>query len=218
LGQKTHPVGFRLGYIKSWDSRWYAEKDYAKLLHEDLKIRDYIKKKLYHAGISRVEIERSTNKCRVNIYSARPAMIIGRRGQEVEVLKNELKQFTDAEIFVNILEVRPAETDAQLVSENIALQIERRVSYRRAMKKAINLALKFGAEGIKVRCAGRLGGAEIARAEWYREGRVPLQTLRADIDYGFAQAKTTYGVIGVKVWIFKGEILKGKEGKESLKL
>ncbi len=218
MGQKTHPVGFRLGYIKSWDSRWYAEKDYAKLLHEDLKIRDYIKKKLYHAGISRVEIERSTNKCRVNIYSARPAMIIGRRGQEVEVLKNELKQFTDAEIFVNILEVRPAETDAQLVSENIALQIERRVSYRRAMKKAINLALKFGAEGIKVRCAGRLGGAEIARAEWYREGRVPLQTLRADIDYGFAQAKTTYGVIGVKVWIFKGEILKGKEGKESLKL
>ena len=218
MGQKTHPVGFRLGYIKTWDSRWYAEKDYAKLLHEDLKIRDYIKKKLYHAGISRVEIERSTNKCRVNIYSARPAMIIGRRGQEVEVLKNELKQFTDAEIFVNILEVRPAETDAQLVSENIALQIERRVSYRRAMKKAINLALKFGAEGIKVRCAGRLGGAEIARAEWYREGRVPLQTLRADIDYGFAQAKTTYGVIGVKVWIFKGEILKGKEGKESLKL
>ncbi len=218
MGQKTHPVGFRLGYIKTWDSRWYADKDYAKLLHEDLKIRDYIKKKLYHAGISRVEIERSTNKCRVNIYSARPAMIIGRRGQEVEVLKKELQQFTEAETFVNILEVRPAETDAQLVSENIALQIERRVSYRRAMKKAINLALKFGAQGIKVRCAGRLGGAEIARAEWYREGRVPLQTLRADIDYGFAQAKTTYGVIGVKVWIFKGEILKGKEGKESLKL
>ena len=218
MGQKTHPVGFRLGYIKTWDSRWYADKDYAKLLHEDLRIRDYIKKKLYHAGISRVEIERSTNKCRVNIYSARPAMIIGRRGQEVEVLKKELQQFTEAETFVNILEVRPAETDAQLVSENIALQIERRVSYRRAMKKAINLALKFGAQGIKVRCAGRLGGAEIARAEWYREGRVPLQTLRADIDYGFAQAKTTYGVIGVKVWIFKGEILKGKEGKESLKL
>jgi len=218
LGQKTHPIGFRLGYIKTWESRWYADKDYAKLLHEDLKIRGYIKKKLYHAGISKIEIERSTNKCRVNIYAARPAMIIGRRGQEVDVLKKELQQFTDADIFVNILEVRPAETDAQLVSENIALQIERRVSYRRAMKKAINLAMKFGAQGIKVRCAGRLGGAEIARAEWYREGRVPLQTLRADIDYGFAEAKTTYGVIGVKVWIFKGEILKGKKGKETLML
>lgn len=219
MGQKTHPVGFRLGYIKTWESKWYADKDYTKLLHEDLKIRNYIKNKLAHAGISRIEIERSTNKCRVNIYSARPAMIIGRRGQEVEVLKKELQQFTHSEIFVNILEVRPAETDAQLVSENIALQIERRVSYRRAMKKGMTLAQKFGAKGVKVRCGGRLGGAEIARTEWYRQGRVPLHTLRADIDYGYARAKTTYGIIGVKVWVFKGEILKGKgEGAEQSKL
>ena len=217
MGQKTHPTGFRLGYIKTWESRWFADKDYARLLHEDLKIRDYVRKKLHHAGISRVEIERFTDKCRVNIHSARPAMIIGRRGQEVEVLKKELEQFTSAEVFVNIMEVRPAEADAQLASENIALQIARRVSYRRAMKKAITLALKFGVEGVKVRCAGRLGGAEIARVEWYREGRVPLHTLRADIDYGFSEAKTTYGVIGVKVWVFKGEILKGKE-EELVKL
>lgn len=208
MGQKTHPVGFRLGYVKTWESKWFAGKEYAKLLHQDLKIRDYVKKKLYHAGIARIDIERSTNKCRVNIHAARPAMIIGRRGQEVEVLKKELQRFTSSEVFVNILEVRPAESAAQLVAENIAVQLERRVSYRRAMKKGITLALKFGAEGIKVRCAGRLGGAEIARAEWYREKRVPLHTLRADIDYGFAQAKTTYGIIGVKVWLFKGEILK----------
>lgn len=209
MGQKTHPIGFRLGYVKTWESRWYADRQYAKLLHQDLKIRDYVKQKLYHAGVARIDIERSTNKCRVNIHAARPAMIIGRRGQEVEVLKKELQKFTDSEIFVNIMEVRPAETSAQLVAENIAVQLERRVSYRRAMKKGITLALKFGAQGIKVRCAGRLGGAEIARAEWYREKRVPLHTLRADIDYGFAQAKTTYGVIGVKTWLFKGEILKG---------
>jgi small subunit ribosomal protein S3 len=214
LGQKTHPIGFRLGYIKTWESRWFAEKDYAKLLHQDLKIREYAKKKLHHAGISRIDIERSSNKCRINIHAARPAMIIGRRGQEVEVLKKELQQFTQSEIFVNILEVRPAETASQLVAENIAIQLERRVSYRRAMKKGISLALKFGAQGIKVRCAGRLGGAEIARAEWYREKRVPLHTLRADIDYGFAQSHTTYGIIGVKVWLFKGEILKsGLEGQ-----
>lgn len=212
MGQKTHPIGFRLGYIKTWESRWYADKDYAKLLHQDLKIREYVKKKLHHAGISRIDIERSTNKCRINIHAARPAMIIGRRGQEVEVLKKELQQFTQSEIFVNILEVRPAEATAQLVAENIAVQLERRVSYRRAMKKSISLALKFGAQGIKVRCAGRLGGAEIARAEWYREKRVPLHTLRADIDYGFAQSHTTYGIIGVKVWLFKGEILKSSTG------
>jgi len=208
LGQKTHPIGFRLGYIKTWESRWFAGKNYAKQLHEDLKIRDYVKKKLHHAGINRIDIERSTNKCRINIHAARPAMIIGRRGQEVETLKKELQKFTGSEVFVNIMEVRPAEAAAQLVSENIAVQLERRVSYRRAMKKAINLALKFGVQGIKVRCAGRLGGAEIARAEWYRERRVPLHTLRADIDYGFAEAMTTYGKIGVKVWLFKGEILK----------
>ena len=214
MGQKTHPIGFRLGYIKTWESRWYADKDYAKLLHQDLKIREYAKKKLHHAGIARIDIERSTNKCRINIHAARPAMIIGRRGQEVEVLKKELQQFTQSEIFVNIMEVRPAETSSQLVAENIAIQLERRVSYRRAMKKGISLALKFGAQGIKVRCAGRLGGAEIARAEWYREKRVPLHTLRADIDYGFAQSQTTYGIIGVKVWLFKGEILKsGAEGQ-----
>lgn len=208
MGQKTHPIGFRLGYIKTWESRWFAGKNYAKQLHEDLKIRDYVKKKLHHAGINRIDIERSTNKCRINIHAARPAMIIGRRGQEVETLKKELQKFTGSEVFVNIMEVRPAEAAAQLVSENIAVQLERRVSYRRAMKKAINLALKFGVQGIKVRCAGRLGGAEIARAEWYRERRVPLHTLRADIDYGFAEAMTTYGKIGVKVWLFKGEILK----------
>ena len=213
MGQKTHPIGFRLGYIKTWESRWYSDKEYAKLLHQDLKIRDYIKEKLHHAGIARIDIERSTNKCRVNIHAARPAMIIGRRGQEVEVLKKELQQFTSSEVFVNILEVRPAESSAQLVAENIAVQLERRVSYRRAMKKSITLALKFGAQGIKVRCAGRLGGAEIARSEWYRERRVPLHTLRADIDYGFAESKTTYGKIGVKVWLFKGEIL--KSGTES---
>lgn len=217
MGQKTHPIGFRLGYIKKWDSRWYAERDYSRLLHEDLQIREYIKKKLYHAGISRVEIERSANKCKVNIYAARPAMVIGRRGQEVEQIKGEISRFTSSEVFVNIHEVRPAETDAQLVSENIALQIERRVSYRRAMKKAMNLALKFGVQGVKIRCSGRLGGAEIARCEWYREGRVPLHTLRADIDYGYTQAKTTYGVIGVKVWFFKGEIL-GAKSKEEVKI
>lgn len=210
MGQKTHPTGFRLGYIKSWDSRWFMKKKgYAKLLHEDLQIRDYVKKKLFHASISRVIIERSTNKCRVNIYTAKPAIVIGKRGQEVDVLRHELQRFTDAEVFINIMEVRPAETDAQLIAENIALQIERRVAFRRAMKKSMSLCTKFGGQGVKVHCSGRLGGVEIARREWYREGRVPLHTLRADIDYGFTRAKTTYGVIGVKVWVFKGEIWKG---------
>jgi len=211
LGQKTHPIGFRLGYIKEWDSKWYANRDYAKLLHEDLAIRGYIKKKLYHAGVSRIEIERSTDKCRINIYAARPAVVIGKRGSEIDMLRQEIQPFTGAEVFVNIHEVRPAEADAQLVSENVAMQLQRRVSFRRAMKKAISLALKFGAKGVKVSCAGRLGGTEIARSEWYREGRVPLHTLRADIDYGYTQARTTYGVIGVKVWIFKGEVLKGSD-------
>jgi small subunit ribosomal protein S3 len=211
LGQKTHPIGFRLGYIKEWDSKWYADRDYAKLLHEDLAIRDYIKKKLYHAGVSRIEIERSTDKCRVNIYAARPAVVIGKRGSEIDMLRQEIQPLTGSEVFINIHEVRPAEADAQLVSENVAMQLQRRVSFRRAMKKAISLALKFGVKGVKVSCAGRLGGTEIARSEWYREGRVPLHTLRADIDYGYTQARTTYGVIGVKVWIFKGEVLKGSE-------
>jgi small subunit ribosomal protein S3 len=210
LGQKTHPKGFRLGYVKTWDSRWFAnKKTYSELLHEDLKIRDYVKKKLFHASISNITIERSTNKCRVNVYTSKPAIVIGKRGQEVDVLRYELQKFTDAEIFVNIHEVRPAESEAQLIAENVALQIERRVAFRRAMKKAISLAMKFGAQGVRVQCSGRLGGAEIARREWYRQGRVPLHTLRADIDYGYIQARTTYGVIGVKVWIFKKEIWKG---------
>jgi len=210
LGQKTHPTGFRLGYIKTWDSRWFANKrHYADLLHEDLAIREYVKKKLYHAGISRIIIERSTNKARVNVYTAKPAIVIGKRGQEVDVLRFDLQRFSDSEIFINIHEIRPAETDAQLVSENVGLQIERRVAFRRAMKKAISLASKFGAQGVKIQCGGRLGGGDIARSEWYRDGRVPLQTLRADIDYGYTQARTTYGVIGVKVWVFKEEIWKG---------
>jgi len=210
LGQKTHPTGFRLGYIKTWDSRWFADKkSYSKYLHEDLKIRDFAKKKLYHAGISSVVIERSTSKCRVNIYTSKPAIVIGKRGQEVDVLRYQLSKHTDADLFVNIHEVRPAETDAQLIAENVALQIERRVAFRRAMKKAISLAIKFGAQGVKIQCSGRLGGNEIARTEWYRDGRVPLHTLRADIDYGYTQARTTYGVIGVKVWIFKNEVWKG---------
>lgn len=215
MGQKTHPVGFRLGYVKWWDSKWYAEKDYAKLLHEDLKLRDYIKKKLYHAGISRVTIERSTNKCRINIWTARPAVVIGRRGQEVDQLRLELQGFTSAEVFINIQEIRPAEADAQLISENVALQLERRVAFRRAMKKAISLATKFGAKGVRIRAAGRLGGSEMSRKAWYREGRVPLHTLRADIDFGQAVAQTTFGVIGVKVWVFKGEIFREKRTREA---
>ncbi len=207
MGQKVHPVGFRLGIVKTWESRWYAEKDYSGLLHEDLKLRDYLKKRLHHAGISKVEIERAASKAKVNIFAARPGIIIGKKGSEVEVLKKDLAKLTDKEVFINIQEVRKPEIDAQLVAENVALQLERRVAFRRAMKKAVSQALKFGAEGIKIECSGRLGGAEMSRREWYREGRVPLHTLRADIDYGFAEAKTTYGIIGVKVLIFKGEIL-----------
>jgi small subunit ribosomal protein S3 len=207
LGQKVHPVGFRLGVIRTWESKWYAEKDYAGLLHEDLKLRDYLKKRLYHAGISKIEIERAASKAKVNIFAARPGIIIGKKGSEVEALKKDLAKLTDKEVFINIQEVRKPEVDAQLVAENVALQLERRVAFRRAMKKAVSQALKFGAEGVKIECSGRLGGAEMSRREWYREGRVPLHTLRADIDYGFAEAKTTYGIIGVKVLVFKGEIL-----------
>jgi small subunit ribosomal protein S3 len=207
LGQKVHPVGFRLGIIRTWESKWYAEKDYAGLLHEDLKLRDYLKKRLYHAGISKIEIERAASKAKVNIFAARPGIIIGKKGSEVETLKKDLAKLTDKEVFINIQEVRKPEIDAQLVAESVALQLERRVAFRRAMKKAVSQALKFGAEGIKIECSGRLGGAEMSRREWYREGRVPLHTLRADIDYGFAEAKTTYGIIGVKVLVFKGEIL-----------
>ena len=207
MGQKVHPVGFRLGIIRTWESKWYAEKDYSGLLHEDLKLRDYLKKRLYHAGISKIEIERAASKAKVNIFAARPGIIIGKKGSEVETLKKDLAKLTDKEVFINIQEVRKPEIDAQLVAESVALQLERRVAFRRAMKKAVTQALKFGAEGIKIECSGRLGGAEMSRREWYREGRVPLHTLRADIDYGFAEAKTTYGIIGVKVLVFKGEIL-----------
>lgn len=207
MGQKVHPIGFRLGIIKTWDSKWYAEADYAKLLHEDVKLRNYLKKRLYHAGISKIEMERAANKAKINIFAARPGIIIGKKGSEVEALKKELAKLTDKEVFINIQEVRKPEVDAQLVAENVALQLERRVAFRRAMKKSVSMALKFGAQGIKINCSGRLGGAEMSRTEWYREGRVPLHTLRADIDYGFAEAKTTYGIIGVKVLIFKGEVL-----------
>ncbi|MCX7816583.1 MAG: 30S ribosomal protein S3 [Syntrophales bacterium] len=207
MGQKVHPIGFRLGFIKRWQSLWYAERNYADLLHEDIRIRSHLKQKLYHAGISRIEIERAANKAKVNIYTARPGIIIGRKGAEIERIKKELERISQSEIIINILEVRKPEVDAQLVAENVAMQLERRISFRRAMKKCVSAALKFGAKGIKICCSGRLGGAEIARSEWYREGRVPLHTLRADIDYGFAEARTTYGQIGVKVWIFHGEVL-----------
>jgi len=207
LGQKVHPIGFRLGIIRTWESRWYAEADYAKLLHEDIKLREYLKKRLFHAGISKIELERAANKTKIHIFAARPGIIIGKKGSEVEVLKKELAKITDNEIFINIQEVRKPEVDAQLVAENVALQLERRIAFRRAMKKSVGQALKFGAQGIKITCSGRLGGAEMSRTEWYREGRVPLHTLRANIDYGFAEAKTTYGIIGVQVLIFKGEVL-----------
>ncbi len=211
MGQKVNPIGFRLGVIKTWDSKWYAEADYAKLLHEDLKLRSFLKKRLYHSGISKIEIERAANKAKINIFTARPGLIIGKKGSEVETLKKELAKLTDKEVFLNIQEVRKPELDAQLVAENVALQLERRIAFRRAMKKSVTTALKFGAKGIRISCSGRLGGAEMSRTEWYREGRVPLHTLRADIDYGFAEAKTTYGIIGVKVLIFKGEVLPGKK-------
>ena len=207
MGQKINPIGFRLGVIKSWDSKWYAEGDYASLLHEDLKIRNFLKKRLYSSGISKIEIERAANKTKINIFTARPGLIIGKKGSEVETIKKELLNLTSKELFINIIEVRKPELDAQLVAENVALQLERRIAFRRAMKKSVTSALKFGAKGIRITCSGRLGGAEMSRTEWYREGRVPLHTLRADIDYGVAEAKTTYGIIGVKVLIFKGEVL-----------
>ncbi|MCF6265177.1 MAG: 30S ribosomal protein S3 [Desulfuromusa sp.] len=210
MGQKVHPIGFRLGINRTWESRWYADSDYSVKLHADLKLRNFLKKRLYHAGISKIELERAANKVKINIFAARPGIIIGKKGAEVEVLKKDLAKITDDECFINIQEIRKPEVDAQLVAENIVLQLERRVAFRRAMKRSVSMALKFGAKGIKINCAGRLGGAEMSRTEWYREGRVPLHTLRADIDYGFAEAMTTYGIIGVKVLIFKGEVL-GKE-------
>jgi small subunit ribosomal protein S3 len=213
LGQKVHPIGFRLGINRTWESRWYADNDYSDKLHADLKLRNFLKKRLYHAGISKIELERAANKVKINIFAARPGIIIGKKGSEVEVLKKDLAKITADECFINIQEVRKPEVDAQLVAENIVLQLERRVAFRRAMKRSVSMALKFGAKGIKINCSGRLGGAEMSRTEWYREGRVPLHTLRADIDYGFAEAKTTYGIIGVKVLIFKGEVL-GKEKEQ----
>lgn len=210
MGQKVHPIGFRLGINRTWESRWYADSDYAEKLHADLKLRNFLKKRLYHAGISKIELERAANKVKVNIFAARPGIIIGKKGSEVEELKRELAKLTNDECFINIQEVRKPEVDAQLVAENIALQMERRVAFCRAMKRSVSMALKFGAQGIKIECSGRLGGAEMSRREWYREGRVPLHTLRAEIDYGFAEAKTTYGIIGVKVLIFKGEVF-GKD-------
>ncbi len=207
MGQKVHPYGFRLGTLYGWQSNWFAERRYAERLHEDLRIRSFIKKKLYHAGISRVVIDRTGDKVVVNIHTARPGILIGKRGAEVETLRGELAGLSNSnEIFINIKEIRKAELDAQLVAENVALQLERRVAFRRAMKKAVTSTMKFGAGGIRIQCSGRLGGSEMGRREWYREGRVPLHTLRAEIDYGLAEAKTTYGVIGVKCWIFKGDV------------
>ena len=208
MGQKVNPIGLRLGINRTWESRWFAEGDnYAKLLHEDLKIRKFIKEKAGQAGISRVVIERPHRKCRVTIHTARPGVIIGKKGADIEKLRRELAKLTDSELFLNIVEIRRPELDAQLVAENVAQQLERRASFRRAMKRAVQNAMRMGALGIRINVAGRLGGAEIARTEWYREGRVPLHTLRADIDYAQAEARTAYGVIGVKVWIFKGEIM-----------
>ncbi len=211
MGQKVHPIGFRLGVIRDWESKWFAEKDYQRFLHEDLAIRKYLKKQLYSAGISKITIERAASKAKVFVHAAKPGIIIGRRAAGLEVLRKELNKMTTTEIFLNVIEVRKVETDAQLVAENIAQQLEKRVSFRRAMKKAIQQSRRAGAKGIKVNCAGRLGGAEMSRRECYMEGRVPLHTLRAGIDYGFAEAKTTYGIIGVKVWIFHGEVLPGDE-------
>ena len=224
MGQKTHPTGFRLGVIKTWSSRWYAGRDFGLQVVEDKKIRDYVKKKLEAAGVSQIEIERAANKVKLRIHTARPGIVIGKKGADIEVLRKEVEKLISREVVVqgengpekrplrrevliDIQEVRKPEISAQLVAEAVAQQLQRRVAFRRAMKKSISLAFKFGALGVKIHCAGRLGGAEMARREWYREGRVPLHTLRADVDYGFAEARTTYGVIGVKAWIFKGEVL-----------
>jgi small subunit ribosomal protein S3 len=207
MGQKVHPIGFRLGIIKTWDSRWFSQKNYASLLHEDIKIRKIVKERLMHAGVAKVEIERAGQKAKINIHTARPGIIIGKKGAEVDKLKKDLEAMTGKQMYINIQEIRRPELDAQLVAENIALQLERRIAFRRAMKKAVTSALRLGAQGIKINCAGRLAGAEIARTEWYREGRVPLHTLRADIQYGFFEAKTTMGQIGVKVWIYRGDVL-----------
>ena len=214
MGQKVHPIGFRLGVNRNWDSRWFARKEYSDFVLEDYNIRKFLKKRLFQAGVARIEIERAANKVRIRMYTARPGIVIGKKGVEIEKLKRDLEKMINKEIIIDIQEVRKAEVEAQLVAENVALQLVRRIAFRRAMKKSVTAALRFGAQGIKIACSGRLGGAEMARREWYREGRVPLHTLRADIDYGFAEARTTYGIIGVKVIIFKGEILPDKTKKE----
>jgi small subunit ribosomal protein S3 len=205
MGQKVHPTGFRLGFNKTWRSRWYAEKEYANLLHEDVLLKKDLKKRFAHAGVSRVEVERAANKLKISIYTSRPGIIIGRKGQEVDKLKQEIQKKTGKEVFINIQEILKPELDAQLVAESVALQLEKRIAFRRAMRKAVDAALRFGAKGIKVRVSGRLNGAEIARSEWYLHGQLPLHTLRADIDYGLHEARTNFGQIGVKCWIFKGE-------------
>ena len=206
MGQKVHPYGFRIGVTRTWQSRWYDEKNYANLLLEDIHLREELKRRLSHAGVAGIEIERAANKLKINIHTSRPGIVIGRRGAEVDKLRDEIAKKTGREIFINIVEIHKPEIVAQLVAESVALQIERRVAFRRAMKKAIESSLRFGAKGVRIRCSGRLAGAEIARTEWYLEGQLPLHTLRADIDYGFAEARTTYGAIGVKVWIYKGEV------------
>jgi len=214
LGQKTHPIGIRLGIIKTWDSRWYAKKGYSDQLIEDINIRKTLKGRLFHAGVPKIEIERAGQNIRVIIHTARPGIIIGKKGSEVEKLRKDLKAMTGREVSIDIKEIRKPEVDAQLVAENVALQLEKRVAFRRAMKKSVASALRFGTLGVKIACSGRLAGAEIARAEWYREGRVPLHTFRADIDYGFAEARTTYGLIGIKVWMYHGDILPESRTKE----
>jgi small subunit ribosomal protein S3 len=207
MGQKVNPIGFRIGINRTWDSRWYAGREYANLLHQDLKLRDYLMGRLSQAGVGKVVVERAAKKARITIHSARPGVVIGKKGADIEKLRQELSNRTGSDVALNILEIRKPEIDAKLIAENIASQLERRVAFRRAMKRAVQSAMRLGAQGIRINCSGRLGGAEIARMEWYREGRVPLHTLRADIDYGTATAKTTYGTCGVKVWVFKGEIL-----------
>ena len=207
MGQKVNPIGFRLGINRTWDSRWYADKQYGELLHEDIKLREYLFSRLGQAGVSRIVVERPAKKARVTIHTARPGVVIGKKGADIEKLRVELSRMTGSEVHLNIVEIRKPEIDAKLVADNIAQQLERRVAFRRAMKRSVQSAMRLGAEGIRINCGGRLGGAEIARMEWYREGRVPLHTLRADVDYGTATARTTYGACGVKVWIFKGEVL-----------
>ena len=214
MGQKVHPKGFRLNVTENWDSRWFARREYSDLLHEDIKIRNFLKKRLYHAGVSKIDIERAANKAKINIHTARPGIVIGKKGAEIEKLKQELSRLTRKETFINIHEVRRPDVDAQLVAENVALQLERRVAFRRAMKEALARAMRMGAQGVRIQSSGRLGGSEIARREWYREGRVPLHTLRADVNYGFAEAKTTHGIIGVRVWIFRGEVLTRQEEEQ----